>query len=127
MDVTRYVADTNNQTKIEVSEISNYFKVPEIDSNENGIPDPMEIADHALEQQKHESDKFYKQMQESNKLKIEDKKHQQKQKEIETRNSIEEKKIALEKQKLVHSTKIEELKARTALKIAKSRPKSGKK
>ena len=46
-----YIADQSNATKLQVQEIANYFKAPSTDDNQNGVPDPMEIAGHALKTQ----------------------------------------------------------------------------
>lgn len=47
----KYIADTSNNTKITVQEIANYAKSPDDDFNKNGIPDPQDLADHALKTQ----------------------------------------------------------------------------
>ncbi len=65
----QYEIDQNNQTKITVAEIGNYFKAADTDNNNNGIPDPMEIASHALEQTRLQSDILHKNLVEGSKLK----------------------------------------------------------
>ncbi len=48
LQLQKYKIDMDNNTKTMVAEISNYFKSPDVDSNNNGIPDPMDIANHSL-------------------------------------------------------------------------------
>lgn len=92
-DLQRYKIDQDNQTKIQVSEISNYFKNPELDANNNGLPDPQEIANNALKQQEINSKNFVEQQ----KLSHERQKHQDelsiKEREINSKKEIEDKKI----------------------------------
>lgn len=123
LDTQVYIADSNNQTKIQVAEISNYFKAADTDSNENGIPDAMEIANHALEQSRLQSDIFKNQLTESNKLKIESDKNKLKAKELDIKIKQESMKSNLEEKKIKSNEKIEALKAKTAIRVAKSRPK----
>jgi len=47
MDLDRYKIDQDNMTKVTVAEISSYRGSENKDVNENGIPDPMEIAKDA--------------------------------------------------------------------------------
>nr|UWD62739.1 MAG: portal protein [Bacteriophage sp.]DAO10537.1 MAG TPA: portal protein [Bacteriophage sp.] len=47
MDLDRYKIDQDNATKITVAEISAYRGTEDKDANQNGIPDPMEIAKDA--------------------------------------------------------------------------------
>ena len=108
MDLERYKIDADNQTKIAVAEISAYRGTEEKDANQNGIPDPMEIAKDATAQRKIAEEAYTK-------------RYEQRQK-----KEIEDKKIELEKQKMDHEMKLqkqkddaayerEKLKARTAI------------
>ena len=108
MDLDRYKIDQDNATKITVAEISAYRGTEEKDSNNNGIPDPMEIAKDATAQMKIREDAYTK-------------RYEQKQK-----ADIENAKIKLEKDKMQHETQLqkqkdeaamerEKLKARTAI------------
>ncbi len=49
-DLEVYKTDANNATKIQVQELANYFQATEVDADSNGVPDAMEIANHALAQ-----------------------------------------------------------------------------
>lgn len=109
MDLQRYQIDQDNATKIAVAEISAYRGTEDKDANMNGIPDPMEIANNAIQQQKIDSDAYTKRY------------------EAKQKREIENQKIKLEQDKMKHETQLqkqkddaaykrEELKARTALK-----------
>ena len=109
MDLERYKIDADNQTKIAVAEISTYRGTEEKDINNNGIPDPAEMYDLAMEQQKIRSEEFVKD------------------REIKYKKDIEDKKIELERERMKHEMELqkakddaalerEKIKARTALK-----------
>lgn len=109
MDLQRYQIDQDNQTKIAVAQISAYRGTEELDQDQNGIPDPIEIGKQAIEQQKINQEAYNKRY------------------EAEQRREIEDQKIQLEKDKMKHETELqkakddaayerEKLKARTALK-----------
>lgn len=109
MDLQRYQIDQDNQTKIAVAQINAYRGTEELDQDQNGIPDPIEIGKQAIEQQKINQEAY-------------NKRYEAKQK-----REIEEQKIQLEKDKMKHETELqkakddaayerEKLKARTALK-----------
>ncbi len=122
LDTQVYIADSNNSTKITVAEIGNYFQAADTDSDNDGIPDPLEIANHALEQSRLQSDIIYNQLSESNKLKIEADKNKLKAKELDIKIKQEAMKTKLEENKIKSNEKIEALKAKTAIKVAKSKP-----
>ena len=109
MDLQRYQIDQDNQTKIAVAQINAYRGTEELDQNQNGIPDPIEIGKQAIEQQKINQEAY-------------NKRYEAKQK-----REIEEQKIQLEKDKMKHETELqkakddaayerEKLKAKTVLK-----------
>lgn len=109
MDLDRYKIDQDNQTKITVAEISAYRGTEEKDADNNGIPDPIEIAKDATAQMKVREDAYSK-------------RYESKQK-----KEIEDAKIQLERDKMKHETQLqsqkdkaamerEQLKAKTALK-----------
>lgn len=109
MDLQRYQIDQDNQTKIAVAQINAYRGTEELDQDQNGISDPIEIGKQAIEQQKINQEAY-------------NKRYEAKQK-----REIEDQKIQLEKDKMKHETELqkakddaayerEKLKARTALK-----------
>lgn len=108
MDLQRYQIDQDNQTKIAVAQINAYRGTEELDKDQNGIPDPIEIGKQAIEQQKINQEAY-------------NKRYEAKQK-----REIEDQKIQLEKDKMKHETELqkakddaayerEKLKARTAI------------
>lgn len=109
MDLQRYQIDQDNQTKIAVAQINAYRGTEELDQDQNGIPDPIEIGKQAIEQQKINQEAY-------------NKRYEAKQK-----REIEDQKIQLEKDKMKHETELqkakddaayerEKLKAKTQLK-----------
>lgn len=109
MDLQRYQIDQDNQTKIAVAQINAYRGTEELDQDQNGIPDPIEIGKQTLEQQKINQEAY-------------NKRYEAKQK-----REIEDQKIQLEKDKMKHETELqkakddaayerEKLKAKTAIK-----------
>lgn len=109
MDLQRYQIDQDNATKIAVAEISAYRGTEEKDANMNGIPDPMEIANNALQQQKIEQDAYTKRYEQRQKREIEDQK-------IKLERDKMDHEMKLQKQKDDAAMERERLKARTALK-----------
>lgn len=109
MDLQRYQIDQDNQTKIAVAQINAYRGVENMDQDQNGIPDPIELGKQALERQKFNQDAYNKRY------------------EARQKREIEDQKIKLERDKMEHESKLqkqkddaayerEKLKARTAIK-----------
>jgi hypothetical protein len=109
LDLQRYKVDQDNSTKITVAELQAYRGAQEMDADNNGIPDPIEIGNQALQQQKMEQEQYTKHY------------------EIDQKKDIENKKLAVEKEKIRSAKELqqakdkaamerEKLKARTALK-----------
>ena len=107
MDLQRYQIDQDNATKIAVAEISAYRGTEEKDANMNGIPDPMEIADAALQQRKIDQDAYTKRYEQRQKREIEDQK-------IKLERDKMDHEMKLQKQKDEAAMERERLKARTA-------------
>lgn len=97
MDLERYKIDADNQTKIAVAEISAYRGTEEKDANQNGIPDPMEIAKDATAQRKIASDEYTKRY------------------EAKQKREIEDKKIELERERMKHEMELQHAKDDAAL------------
>ena len=109
MELERYKIDADNQTKIAVAEISAYRGTEEKDANNNGIPDPMEIAKDATQQRKIASDEYTKRYEARQKREIEDKK-------IDLEKQRMKHEMELQKQKDEEAYRREQLKAKTAIK-----------
>ena len=97
MELERYKIDADNQTKIAVAEISAYRGTEEKDADQNGIPDPIEIAKDATQQRKILSDEYTKRY------------------EARQKKEIEDKKIDLEKQRMKHEMELQKQKDESAL------------
>lgn len=97
MDLDRYKIDQDNQTKITVAEISAYRGTEQKDADNNGIPDPIEIAKDATAQMKVREDAYSK-------------RYESKQK-----KEIEDAKIQLERDKMKHETQLQEQKDKAAM------------
>lgn len=93
LDQERYIAEQNNETRIQVAEIAVYNKQQDLDLNDNGIPDSSEIAANALRQQELSSKAFLEQ----SKIGHDKSKHEAqialKDKEMKLKNELENKKI----------------------------------
>lgn len=116
MDLEKYKIDTDNATKIAVAQLNAYRGTEDMDQDQNGVPDVLEIGKQAIERQKADSDAAAKQLELNNKRR-----------EMEMKRDIEQKKIQLERDIMKHETQLqkqkdeeayrrEQLKARTALK-----------
>lgn len=108
-DLKKYQIDMDNQTKIQVAQISAYRFQEDLDANGDGIPDPIQIGELALKQQ--EADAKRKDIEDAKTLKT---------KEIQSKERIEKAKadasMRLQKQKDDAAMAREKLKSTTALK-----------
>lgn len=116
MDLEKYKIDQDNATKITVAQLNAYRGTENMDQNENGVPDVMEIAQQALAERKQASDEASKQFEFNAKIR-----------EQKMKKEIEDKKNQLERERMDHEMKLqaakdkaamerERLKAKTALK-----------
>lgn len=133
MELKKYEIDANNATKIRVAELQTYIRQQELDLNNNGIPDPMEIADLALQEQSLFADQANQQMDinlkqqeiqnktqiEREKLKSAEKREMLKIKQTEIQNKNQEK-----MQEKEHKLKEKELAAKLAIEKIKARNKA---
>ena len=130
-DVTQYVADTNNSTKIQIAEISALGFAEDKDSDMNGVPDVMEVAAQSLKEREASSKAFLehgkltheknrlareldiKEREMKSKMDIENKKLQQV--EIQNKNQIElaNKKALLDEKMMQKKLEIEKIKAKS--------------
>lgn len=130
LNLEKYIADSNNETKIQVAQISALGYSENTDSNQNMIPDVIEQGKLALEELKMNADNYYrvkefslKQKESEDKLKIEREKMKTqkevedkkiKQIEVQNKNQIElaNKQAKLKEKELISKEKIERLKLR---------------
>lgn len=113
MDLKKYEIDSNNATKITVAQLNAYRGTEDMDQNNNGIPDPMEIAAQALAERKQASEEASKQFEFNAKLR-----------EQQMKKDIEEKKVALEKQKLQSQKELQKMKDAAAMEREKLKAKT---
>jgi hypothetical protein len=100
LELAKYKIDTESQTRITVAEIDVYKLQQDLDQNNNGIPDPMEIADLGLRTQQANADAMNRQIELSEKERETSLKINAEHKKIEVQKQIENKKIDLEREKL---------------------------
>jgi len=93
LDQERYIAEQNNETRIQVAEIAVYNKQQDIDLNDNGIPDPSEIAANAIKQQEISSRMFLEQSKIGNDKSKHEAQIALKDKEMKLKNELENKKL----------------------------------
>ena len=108
MDLEKYKIDADNQTKIAVAEISAYRGTEDKDADDNGIPDPIEIAKDATAQRKIDQDAYSKRYEARQKREIENAK-------IDLEEKRMKHEMALQKAKDDAAMKREELKSKTAI------------
>lgn len=113
MDLKKYEIDSNNATKITVAQLNAYRGTEDMDQDNNGIPDVIEIGNQALQQQKINSDAASKQLELNNKKR-----------EIEMKRDIENKKIQLEKDKMKQEMNLQKQKDKAALEREKLKAKT---
>lgn len=108
MDLQRYQIDQDNATKIAVAQISAYRGTEDKDQDMNGIPDPIELGNQALEQQKIDQEAYTKRYEQRQKLEIENQK-------IQLERDKMDHEMKLQKQKDEEAYRREKLKAQTAI------------
>ena len=134
LDLDKYKIDQDNLTKVTVAQLQAYRGAEDMDQDQNGIPDPIEIGKNAIAQLKVDSDNMLKQQDLYNKQRESENKRQLETKKIEAqkeaerlRANIEKEKLQLEEKKLKAAKELrammdkaamerEQLKARTAIK-----------
>ncbi len=129
-DLEVYKTDSNNQTKIQVQELANYFQMTETDVDADGTPDMMEVAANALDQQELHSDIFSRQQELDHEKDKHSKEYEHKNKELELkkRELVQKQKEAEDKVK-IEKLKIEQtnVQNRSQEKIANQKAKSDEK
>lgn len=106
MDLQRYQIDQDNQTKIAVAEINAYRGTENLDQDQNGIPDPIEIGKQAIEQQKVSQEAYNKRY------------------EARQKREIEDQKVQLERDKMKHETELQKQKDDAAMEREKLKAKT---
>lgn len=143
-DLQQYIADSSNETKIQVAEINVYSRQENLDQDADGIPDPVELARLSLEERDASSKSFLEQSKLSHEKNKHNKEMERKDKEIALKREIENKKLEavkiqnknqielankkakLDKEMMDKKMKIEQMKAKAAIAKSKQKPKSSK-
>lgn len=116
IELAKYKIDKDNETKIVVAELGAYRFQQDLDLNQDNIPDPVQIAELALQRQDLDATYF----DQASKLDLKTKELDIKKTEAKSKIALEEKKLnhemSLQKQKDKAAMDREKLKARTALK-----------
>lgn len=115
MELKKYEIDSNNETKIQVAEINVFSRQQELDTNANGIPDPLEVGRLALEEREHDSDVYDKEQEK----RLKDREIQNKKDTEDKKLSLDKEKLNVEREKIAAQKQIEKLKAQTAIRVAK--------
>jgi len=121
-ELKQYEIDANNETRIMVAELGAYKFQEDLDANDNGIPDPMEIAAQSLKERDIDSKNFMKQQE----VKLKERDTENK-KELEERKiGLEKDKLALEEKKLAAQKQLQKQKDDAAMAREKVKAKSAK-
>lgn len=92
-ELKQYEIDTNNETKLRIAEMNTYIGQEDLDQNDNGIPDPAEIAALALKEREMDQKSYNERM----KILHDNTKHSKdaelKRTELNMKKEIEDKKI----------------------------------
>lgn len=89
----QYEIDSNNETKLQVAQINVYSRQEDLDQNNNGIPDPVELGKLSMQERDISSKAFSEKMKLDHTKQIKDKEMSIKEKEIANKKEIEDKKI----------------------------------
>lgn len=92
-DLKQYIADTTNETKIQVAEISVYSRQENLDQDNDGIPDPIELAQLSLKEREMQSKSFSEQIKLQQNKHTKDKEISLKERELKMKQDLENKKI----------------------------------
>lgn len=122
LDLDKYKIDQDNATKITVAQLNAYRYQQDMDQNNNGTPDVMEIGAQEINRQKVISDAYNKQMELANKMRVEDNKKELEKRKLDAQEradklkaTIEKEKLSLEKRKLEEAKKLQRMKDQAAM------------
>jgi hypothetical protein len=89
----QYEIDSNNETKLQVAQINVYSRQEDLDQDNDGIPDPIELGKLSMQERNIASKAFNEKMKLDYTKQVKDKEMSIKEKEINNRKEIEDKKI----------------------------------
>jgi len=109
MALKQYEIDTNNATKIQVAQISVFARQQDIDLDKDGIADPIELAAQALAEREASSKNF-----------IETLKVQADKVKAAREQTLKSRELDIKEKEITAKLEAEEIKAKTALKVART-------
>lgn len=112
LELDQYKIDQDNATKLQVAEMATYNRQDNLDLDNNGIPDPMEIANHALKQQEINSKRVNEQLKLNNDISIKNKELAFKEKELKTKENLEKEKLANERLNMQNDKEVAKINAK---------------
>lgn len=122
LELSKYKVDQDNATRITVAQLQAYRYSQDLDQDNNGIPDPIEIGNQEIERQKAISEAEAKRMEtvikaraEDNKRDIEKRKVDAQKRADELKATIEREKMSLERRKLEEAKKLQKMKDQAAM------------
>ena len=121
------IAVLNNETKIAVAQMQSYIGQEDMDQNNDGVPDPMQIGEMALKQQELTAKQMNERLKldtekaiKSKELQAKDKELSLKEKELKSKENIEREKLKVERENMKNDLQIARIQA-------KNRPKPSSK
>lgn len=108
----KYKTDTTNDAKITVAEIGVYSRQENLDQDNNGIIDPMEIADQALRREELLSKNFVEKIKMEHEKVKSSREQALKEKEISSKEKIEKEKMQIERENMKNDLQIAKVNAR---------------
>lgn len=112
LEMQKYIADSTNETKIRVAEIGVFSRQENLDQNGDGIPDPMQIAEHALAQQELHSKHANEVMKLRTEKELKQKELSLKERELASKERLETEKLKVEKQNMANDLQIARINAK---------------
>jgi hypothetical protein len=100
LDREDYNKEADRSVKIQVAQIQAFSRQENLDTDGNGIPDPVEIGKQALEERKQSFEEYTKSQELQQNQILKEKELEIKRKDVETKQKEVDKKFNLEKEKL---------------------------
>jgi hypothetical protein len=121
LELRQYIADTTNETKIQVAEINSYIGQDNMDLDGNGLIDPIEIADQALRIREMDSKAMIEQIKISHDRLKESRTAALKEKELKIKERTESEKLKVERENMKNDLQIARINAKNRASKNKSK------
>lgn len=112
LELKKYEIDKRAETELQKAAITSYIGQENLDQDNDGIPDPVELAKISLEQQKHLGDRMDKEADRSNKLELENKKMEQIKEQNKNQENLKRMDMKMKEKELEAKKTIERIKGR---------------